>query len=82
MVRKDNELTHRNLSHLYGHLIIQNVTSEDSKPYRVTLWLLLLLISVVIALSVDYFPKNLPIENLSMLMILVILVLIAWYYGF
>jgi hypothetical protein len=58
------------------------VTGEDSKPYRITLWLLLLLISVVIALSVDYFPENLPIENLSMLIILAILVLFAWYYGF
>jgi hypothetical protein len=58
------------------------VTGEDSKPYRVTLWLLLLLGSVVIALSVDYFPENLPIENLLMLVVITILVIIAWYYGF
>jgi hypothetical protein len=61
---------------------MQNVTGEDSKPYKVTLWLLLLLGSVVIALSVDYFPENLPIENLLMLVIIAILVIIAWYYSF
>jgi hypothetical protein len=42
---------------------------------------LLLPISVFTALSVDYFLENLPIVNLSILMILVILVLIAWSYG-
>ena len=57
------------------------MTDQDSKPYKVTLWLLLLLISVFTALSVDYFLENLPIVNLSILMMLVILVLIAWYYG-
>jgi hypothetical protein len=60
---------------------MQNVTVEDNKPYRVTLWLLLLFISVVTALSVDYFPENLPIENLLMLMIFAILVLFGWHYG-
>jgi hypothetical protein len=38
------------------------VTGEDSKPYKVTLWLLLLLGSIVVAVSIDYFPENLPIE--------------------
>jgi hypothetical protein len=61
---------------------MQNVRGEDSKPYRVTLWLLLLFISVVAALLVDYFPENLPIENLLILIILAIFVLIAWYYRF
>jgi hypothetical protein len=42
---------------------------------------LLLFISVFTALSVDYFPENLPIENLLMLMILAIFVLFAWYHG-
>jgi hypothetical protein len=60
---------------------MQNVTGEDSKPYRVTLWLLLLFITVVTALSVDYFPENLPTGNLLMIIILAIFVLIAWYYG-
>ncbi|MFZ0204437.1 MAG: hypothetical protein WAL46_12145, partial [Nitrososphaeraceae archaeon] len=69
-------LNHQNLSHLYGYWIIQNKTDQDIKPYKVTLWLLLLLISVFTALSVDYFLENLPIVNLSILMILVILVLI------
>jgi hypothetical protein len=58
------------------------VTGENNKPYKITLWLLLLLGSVVIALSVDYFPENLPIENLLMLVMISILVIIAWYYGF
>jgi hypothetical protein len=58
------------------------MTGENNKPYKITLWLLLLLGSVVIALSVDYFPENLPIENLLMLVMISILVIIAWYYGF
>jgi hypothetical protein len=58
------------------------VTGEVSKPYGVTLWLLFLFISVVTALAVDYFPENLPIGNLLMLIVLAIFVLIAWYYRF
>ena len=58
------------------------MTGEDSKPYKVTLWLLFLLGSIVVAVSVDYFPENLPIENLLMLVIIAVLVLISWYYGF
>ncbi|MGB8778472.1 MAG: hypothetical protein WCC82_09600, partial [Nitrososphaeraceae archaeon] len=82
-IRISSQLNHQNLSHLYGYWIIQNKTDQDQdiKPYKVTLWLLLLLISVFTALSVDYFLENLPIVNLSILMILVILVLIAWSYG-
>ena len=80
-IRISSQLNHQNLSHLYGYWITQNKTDQDIKPYKVTLWLLLLLISVFTALSVDYFLENLPIVNLSILMILVILVQIAWSYG-
>ena len=80
-IRISSQLNLQNLSHLDGYGIFQDKTEQDIKPYKVTLWLLLLLISVFTALSVDYFLENLPIVNLSILMILVILVLIAWSYG-
>ena len=54
---------------------------DDSKSYKITLWLLLLSISAFAALLIDYFLESLPIFSLSMLMILMILVLIAWFYN-
>ena len=53
---------------------------NDSKPYRITLWLLFLFIFAFAALLIDYFLESLPIFSTTMFMILMILVLIAWHH--
>jgi hypothetical protein len=40
-------------------------SSDDNKPYKITLLLLLVLIAAVAALSIDYFLETIPIFSLG-----------------